>query len=77
MVRSAEFLFDITDNANLWMKSDLRPRASRWSSSSHIDRLSTCKMRSKVSFDTFVCLILSPRKKVLYSRTETIAIRSL
>lgn len=55
----------------------LKPSASKWSSSSHIERLSTCRTRSNVSCDKRVWVTLSPRKKVLYSKADTIAIKSL
>lgn len=55
----------------------LNPNASRCSSSSHMERLRTCSIRSSVSCDNRVCVTFSPRKNVLYSRAETIAVKSL
>lgn len=55
----------------------LKPSASRWSSSSHMDRRSTCNIRSNVSFESRVCDAFNPRKNVLYSSADTMAIKSL
>lgn len=59
------------------MVNHLNPNASRWSSSNHIDRLRTWSIRSSVSCDNRVCVTLRPRKNVLYSNAETIAVKSL
>lgn len=77
MVFSAGLLFEITDTASLCMKSDLSPRPSRWSSSSHMLRFNTWRIRSRVSFDNRVCDTFNPLKNVLYSSADTIAMRSL
>lgn len=42
-----------------------------------MDRLSTCNIRSSVSFESRVCDAFNPRKNVLYSSADTIAIKSL
>lgn len=55
----------------------LKPNASRCSSSSHIERLRTCRMRSRVSWDNRMWAAFRPRKNVLYSNAETMAIKSL
>lgn len=77
MVFSAGLLFEITDTASLWMKSDFRPSPSRCSSSNHMLRFITCRILSRVSFESRVCDTFRPRKNVLYSSAETIAMRSL
>lgn len=64
------------ERKNIWF-SYLNPNASRCSSSSHMDRLRTCSIRSSVSCDSRVCVTFNPRKNVLYSRAETIAVKSL
>lgn len=55
----------------------LKPNASKCSSSSHIERLSTCRIRSKVSLERRICDAFRPRKNVLYSKADTMAIKSL
>lgn len=59
------------------VKFYFKPKPSKWSSSSQIERLSTCNKRSKVSLDNRMWDALKPRKNVLYSNVEAIAIKSL
>lgn len=77
IVLSAGLLFEITDTESLCIKSALRPRPSKCNSSNHMERFNTCKIRSNVSLESLVWETLSPRKKVLYSNADTIAIKSL
>jgi hypothetical protein len=57
--------------------SYLNPNASKFNSSNHIERLNTCNILSRVSVESLVCDIFKPRKNVLYSSADTIAIKSL